>query len=486
MDKIKQFGKMVGELVERVPAKKIDLALAVLVTVLGVGVYAFTEIGGNTMPVFSFLHNIELRSLDARFKARGPRPADERIVIIGIDEKTLQKVGAWPVPRDAYGALVEKLASGGAKVVAFDIAFPTPEKNSAVEALKRLETELAGAAPQNVIERIRAIQMTSDNDVKFAESLKKANNVILGHLFLDKERAKAMDQKAVEDYFYVLSGKPFPQKLIVGEPKDFTDCKSRTKQDNLLFASWQCAGGLIGAGVESNIRLLAEASRDYGFFDNNPDADGTMRNGLLLMLYQDDNSERADFFPSLALQALRQYEDIKDQSTKAYFAPNGLERIEVGPYNLKTRPNGTLLINFTGPYLSYRHYSMGDVIDGTIPAEIFKDKIVFVGATAKGIGDLRNTPFPDYIVKDENNKVVLNPATGEPKIEQASYMGVEIHANILDNLLHANESGRSFLKRSGNEEMVDVILLVTMGLGLGFLFGRLKPFYSTLVAIAGV
>ncbi|MEO5936053.1 MAG: adenylate/guanylate cyclase domain-containing protein, partial [Terriglobales bacterium] len=42
------------------------------------------------------------------------------------------------------------------------------------------------------------------------------------------------------------------------------------------------------------------------------------------------------------------------------------------------------------------------------------------------------------------------------------------------------------LKRSGNEEMVDVILLVTMGLGLGFLFGRLKPFYSTLVAIAGV
>ncbi|HUS18217.1 MAG TPA: adenylate/guanylate cyclase domain-containing protein [Terriglobales bacterium] len=486
MSKKKQFKRTIAELLERVPTKKIDLALAVLVTLLGVVVYAFTEIGGNTMPAFSFLHNIELRSLDARFKARGARPADERIVIVGIDEKTLQKVGAWPIPRDAYGALVEKLAGGGAKVVAFDVAFPTPEKNSAVEAMKRLETELAGAAPQNVIERIRAIQLTSDNDVKLAESLKKANNVILGHLFLDKERAKAMDKKAIEDYFYVLSGKPFPQKLVVGDPKDFEPCKKRTAQDNLLFASWQCAGGLIGAGVESNIRLLAESSRDYGFFDNNPDADGTMRNGLLMMLYQDENPERADFFPSLALQSLRVYEDIKDQSTKAYFAANGLERIEAGPYSIKTRPNGTVLINFTGPYLSYRHYSMADVIDGTVPADTFKDKIVFVGATAKGIGDLRNTPFPDYAVKDENNKVILDPQTGKPKVEQASYMGVEIHANILDNLLHANETGRGFLKRSGNEEMFDIIFLVVTGLGLGYFFGRLKPLYSTLVAIAGV
>jgi len=485
MDKLKELGKKIAELLERVPAKKIDLALAIIITLLGVVAYAFTEIGGNTRAAFSFLHNIELRSLDARFRARGPRPADERIVIVGIDEKTLQKVGAWPVPRDAYGALVERLAAGGAKVVAFDVAFPVPEKNSAVEALKRLETELAGQAPEKVLARIREIQATSDNDVKFAESLKKANNVILGHLFLDAERAKAIDKKAVDDYFYVLSGKPFPQKFAVGEEKDFSDAKARTGQQNILFAAWQANGGLIGAGIESNIRLLAESARGYGFFDNNPDADGTMRHGLLMMAYQDGTPERDDFFPSLSLEALRLYEDIKDQSTKAYIAPNGLERVEVGPYDIRTRSNGTVLINYTGPYLSYRHYSMGDVIDGTVPADIFKDKIVFVGATAKGIGDLRNTPFPDYVVKNEKNEIVRNP-DGTPKIDQASYMGVEIHANILDNLLHSNESGRGFLKRGGDQEMVDVAIIVVMGMGLGYLFGRLKPLYSTLVAIAGI
>ncbi len=462
MDKKKHFGKMLGELLERVPAKKIDLALAVLITLLGVAAYAFVEIGGNTMAAFGFLHNIELRSVDARFKARGPRPHDDRIVIVGIDEKTLQKVGAWPIPRDAYAKLVEKLAAGGAKVVAFDVAFPNPEKNSAVEALKRLEAELGTTAPQNVIAKIREIQMTSDNDVKLAESLKKANNVILGHLFLDEARAKSADAAAAEDYYKVLWGKPFPQML---KAKD-------TKKDFDLNNAWISAGGMVGYGIESNIRILAESAKSYGFFDNNPDADGTMRHALLIIRYQDK-----DFFPSLPFQALREYEDIKDQSTMGYMAENGLERIEAGPYEFPTRRNGTVLVNYTGPYETYKHYSMGDVVDGTVPAEIFKDKIVFLGATAKGIGDLRNTPFPDRYFKD---------AEGKERVEAAAYMGVEIHANVMDNLLHARDRGRTFLKHGGNEEMIDLFLLVTMGLGLGFLFGRLKPLYSTLVAFAGV
>lgn len=66
MDKLKELGKLINSLLERVPAKQIDLGLAIAITLLGVVVYAFTEIGNNSMPVFSFLHNIELRSLDAR------------------------------------------------------------------------------------------------------------------------------------------------------------------------------------------------------------------------------------------------------------------------------------------------------------------------------------------------------------------------------------------------------------------------------------
>src|SRR5512147_2515141 len=79
----------------RLPTKQVDIALAVLVTFASLVVYSFTGIGSNTRAFFSFLNNIEQRTLDSRFRMRGSRPVDDRVVIVGIDEKTLQKVGAW-------------------------------------------------------------------------------------------------------------------------------------------------------------------------------------------------------------------------------------------------------------------------------------------------------------------------------------------------------------------------------------------------------
>jgi adenylate cyclase len=446
MDALKQFGAKVNALLARVPTRKIDLALAVFVTALGLIIYAYVEIGQNSAAGFGFIENIELRSLDARFRLRGPRPHDDRIVIVDIDEKTLQRVGAWPVPRSAYARAIDQLSSGGARVIAFDVAFPTPEKNSAVEALKRLEAELGSAASPLVIAKIREIQGTSDFDVMLADSIKRAGNVVLGHLFLDAERAKSQDQQAAADYFFILSGKPFPKIQHTG-----------SRQFNTKTA-WEQAGGTVGFGIESNIRILAEAARSYGFFDNNPDADGTMRHALLIARYQDQGE-----FPSLAFEALRVYEDIKDQSTVAYLAENGLERIEVGPYTFPIQRDGTGLVNYTGPYGTYRHFSMADVIDGAVPPSTFRDRIVFVGATAIGIGDLRTTPFN-----------ALNA------------MGVEIHANALDNMLNSGIGGRGFLKRGFNEEIIDIVLLCVMGLGLGYLFGWLKPLNATLLALAAL
>jgi adenylate cyclase len=446
MDALKQFGAKVNALLARVPTRKIDLALAVFVTALGLIIYAYVEIGQNSAAGFGFIENIELRSLDARFRLRGPRPHDDRIVIVDIDEKTLQRVGAWPVPRSAYARAIDQLSSGGARVIAFDVAFPTPEKNSAVEALKRLEAELGSAASPLVIAKIREIQGTSDFDVMLADSIKRAGNVVLGHLFLDAERAKSQDQQAAADYFFILSGKPFPKIQHTG-----------SRQFNTKTA-WEQAGGTVGFGIESNIRILAEAARSYGFFDNNPDADGTMRHALLIARYQDQGE-----FPSLAFEALRVYEDIKDQSTVAYLAENGLERIEVGPYTFPIQRDGTGLVNYTGPYGTYQHFSMADVIDGAVPPSTFRDRIVFVGATAIGIGDLRTTPFN-----------ALNA------------MGVEIHANALDNMLNSGIGGRGFLKRGFNEEIIDIVLLCVMGLGLGYLFGWLKPLNATLLALAAL
>src|ERR1700687_1032872 len=99
--------------VGRVSVRQVDLVLAALVTLAGLLLFAFSGIGGNRRAGFLFLQNIELRTLDLRFALRGPRPHDDRIVIVGIDERTLQKLGSFPLPRKSYARLVQKPVQRG-------------------------------------------------------------------------------------------------------------------------------------------------------------------------------------------------------------------------------------------------------------------------------------------------------------------------------------------------------------------------------------
>ena len=54
-------------------------------------------------------------------------------------------------------------------------------------------------------------------------------------------------------------------------------------------------------------------------------------------------------------------------------------------------------------------------------------------------------------------------------------MGVEVHANIIDNLLHSGERRRTFLTRGIREDLIDAGFIVLFGLAFGAWFARIKP-----------
>jgi adenylate cyclase len=432
---------------------KIDLALAILVTVAGVVLFSYFGSGADTRASIAFLQSVEQSSLDMRFGMRGQRAHDDRIVIVGIDERTLQEVGSFPIPRKSYATLVDRLSADGARVIAFDATFPTPETNGGKEALEHLQSEIGPSAPPGVIREIKELESAGDPDAAFADSIKRAGNVILGHVFLDAEAARHADPKLEEDYFNIVWAKNFPQVYKV---------KSKDGRDFDMSQAWVQNGGSVAQGAQANIKILAEAAASYGFINIDPDSDGTLRHAMLIKRYRDQ-----DYFPSLAMEIVREYENIPDQDIAAYIASDGLERIQFGRHTLGQARNGTALINYTGPYGTYQHFSMWDVLSGATPPGAFKDKIVLVGATALALGDLRNTPFE---------------GGGE------AYMGVEVHANIIDNLLHSDEKGRSFLTRGFREEITDLGFILVFGLGFGYLFSSVKPLWSTvtlLLALAG-
>jgi PAS domain S-box-containing protein len=51
---------------------------------------------------------------DLAFRLRGERPHNDRIVIAAIDEKTLEKLGKWPLPRSRYAQLLNSLNQAAA------------------------------------------------------------------------------------------------------------------------------------------------------------------------------------------------------------------------------------------------------------------------------------------------------------------------------------------------------------------------------------
>ena len=82
--------------------------------------------------IFGIFEAINLRCYDLFFRLRGWRPADNNIVIVAIDEKTLDQAGRWPIDRRLYSDLLDK--TQGAKAVAFDIILHEPTKSDALLA----------------------------------------------------------------------------------------------------------------------------------------------------------------------------------------------------------------------------------------------------------------------------------------------------------------------------------------------------------------
>jgi adenylate cyclase len=91
----------------------------------------------------SLLRALELQSVDARFSVRAAQERPEDIVVVGVDDVTLNDLGVqWPFPRRLHARVIDRLREAGAKVVAVDVQFTEPttlrDDNALIEAVGRM------------------------------------------------------------------------------------------------------------------------------------------------------------------------------------------------------------------------------------------------------------------------------------------------------------------------------------------------------------
>ena len=212
------------------------------------------------------------------------------------------------------------------------------------------------------------------------------------------------------------------------------------------------------------IAPLLRTPATWGLVNAVYDMDGFLRQYLL---YYDVNSKR---YYSLSVEATRRLENIKisrEQDPHARF-------FKVGKHSIPKVSANTMLINFLGPAESIRTYSMASVLDdstfelsGDEDTDIFemhkkwgtfRDKIVFIGATAEELQDNKLTPFRVY--KGRKRKIP----------------GVEVHAQALSTILRDD-----YIYRLNG--FIEFLVIILFSLVASFVTLKSRPFKAFTIVI---
>lgn len=277
---------------------------------------------------------------DFLFNMRGEIENTQSVVIVDIDEKSLQSLGQWPWSRNHVAQILKNLTEYESAIIGFDIVFAEQDRSSPHKVLKDLNIQKKDVPNYDEI---------------FAQTVANTPS-ILGYQF-ELEKKKYIGNKTPD----------IPAIFI-----------ERNKTSNTQY--------LIKAqGTILNIPVLQENSYSSGFFNNIPDESGVIRSVPLIISY--DNI----LYPSLSLELLR----IATQTQKVFinYDEYGVTSISLNTITIPTDRHGRLLINFRGKEGNFKYISALDVYNKTVPKEQLKDKIVLIGTSAAGLKDLRATPF---------------------------------------------------------------------------------------------
>ena len=194
------------------------------------------------------------------------------------------------------------------------------------------------------------------------------------------------------------------------------------------------------------------------------DADGVVRRDLVHVTGQD---EATVAFPLRVLEVAtgdRSLRDALDAGTN----PGPWLSADGGGYHNEIDAGLGLqrLLRFREPR-SYATYTLGEVVDGAVPEDILRDRVVLIGSTAPSLRDLFEVPHTRF---DRGESLF-------------TISGVEVHANRLASLM--DERSGSFqpgwlMPGWGN------LLMVIGFAGIGLLLGERIPKQRISIVVVGL
>jgi len=363
-----------------------------------------------------FLQQLELWAYDARLRVFMPNTLDPRIVILDIDEKSLNAEGRWPWSRNKLATMISQLFEKyKVKVVGFDVAFAEPDPSSGLASLETIaKSDLSGNQDfQAWLEKSRA---TLDYDKLFAEQIGKYP-VVLG-FFLGGKTDKA-------------GTLPLPtfQEKALGDP------------------NWEFMHNLA-TGYSGNIEILQKQAAAAGHLYPSLDFDGVTRRVPVFMKYGEGYYEALSFAMTRTLLGnVPAKINVRPPTVKNLAT---IPSVDIGNLHIPLDERMSALVPYRGATGVFRYISATDAIRGTLPVDELRDKIVIVGTSAQGLLDLRSTPVRE------------------------DFPGVEVHANLISGFLD-----QKIMHKPDLVLAISVLTILIIGVPFAVLLPRLSALVST-------
>jgi len=337
--------------------KKLLIALGI-----AVGIILITGVLYNN----NLIQRWENQVQDILYRDFQPEQHPPESVIIAIDQNSLDYFQnnfqtLWPWPRDIYGIATQYLKTCGAKVILYDIIFSSPD-----------------------IDRVNVQAEYADS--AFTREMRMSGYVVLATQMDDSTRlgGEELISHFSRDFVYDI-----PTEIVRNYP-------------NITVPIARFQKAMAYPGV-------------VNFFTDN---DGICRQIPLLFAKQDQ------IVPYMAFTAELIYDSV------AVIGFDSLKHeIIAGERRIPVRPDGFFDIYWYGPggpEHTFRYVSFAQLLNSYMQAQngqkpdidpaVFRDKAVFIGATAAGLLDLKTTPYSPV----------------EP------YPGVEVYATIFSNIVRGD------------------------------------------------
>ena len=376
------------------------------------------------------LERLDIFFYDLRVRVQKPK-LDPRVVIVDIDEKSLNEIGRWPWSRNVFADIIDNLTDYyQVRAVGLDIQFSEPDLSSGYTTLEALSRNELKDVP-SFESKLAELKPQLDYDQRFAKAI-QGKPVVLGY-FLSAEQKKG-----------VLPAPAFTVSELNGRKLNAVPFK----------------------GYDANIETLQSAARSGGFFNADLDADGILRSTLLLGRIGDG------YYESLGLATAR----VAMHATTAkpvFLHATGRDygTLDSILLNTEPEPKRVPVEDFLKVQIDYRgtggpdgggfrYVSATDVLHKRIDFQHLANRIILIGTTAPGLNDLRATPI------------------------RSDYPGVEAHANVIASILDGK-----FKQRPDYAPGYDVLQILVIGAILILALSYLKPLPSmlfTLVSGVGV